>query len=61
MRIGFMEDVTIDSLITTPLTEQEIKLLKTLMDLNRRIDIISEDLGRSWTASGLKAIELKLI
>ena len=56
-----MEDVTIDSLITTPLTEQEIKLLKTLMDLNRRIDIISEDLGRSWTASGLKAIELKLI
>ena len=61
MRIGVMEDVTIDSLITTPWTEQEIKLLKTLMDLNRRIDILSRDFGRAWTATGPNAIELRLI
>jgi len=41
-------------------TEHELLVLKTLVALNTQMDIICNELGRSWTASALKAIDLGL-
>jgi hypothetical protein len=41
-------------------TEEELELLKCLVDLKIPIDIISEELERSLTATSLKAVELRL-
>jgi hypothetical protein len=55
-----MEKGPADSLVSEPWTEQELELLKSLVDLKLPMDIISKKLERSWTASYLKAIELGL-
>ena len=41
-------------------TEHELQVLKTLVALNFPMDVICMELGRSWTASALKVIDLGL-
>jgi hypothetical protein len=41
-------------------TEEELNLLKTLVELKIPMHIICNQLDRSWTASVLKAIDLEL-
>ncbi len=55
-----MEEVPADGLVSERWTEEELELLKCLVDLKIPIDIISEELERSLTATGLKAVELKM-
>ncbi|MGC9964661.1 MAG: hypothetical protein ABSE08_04585 [Syntrophobacteraceae bacterium] len=55
-----MEEVTADGLVSERWTEEELELLKCLVDLKIPIDIISEELERSLTATSLKAVELRL-
>lgn len=55
-----MEEVPADGLVSEHWTEDELELLKCLVDLKVPIDVISEELERSLTATGLKAVELKL-
>jgi hypothetical protein len=49
-----------DSSVAEPWPEKDLELLKSLVNLKIPMDVISEELGRSWTASYLKAIELDL-
>jgi hypothetical protein len=53
-----MEKVKIDHVDPRPWTEYELDLLKSLMALHIPIEIISSELGRSWTETSLKALEL---
>ena len=46
--------------VTQHWTEEELELLKCLVDLKIPIDVISLELERSLTATGLKAAELRL-
>ncbi len=55
-----MEEVPADGLVSEHWTEDELELLKCLVDLKVPIEVISEELERSLTATGLKAVELKL-
>jgi len=55
-----MEKVPADSLVAEPWTEQDLELLRCLVNLKIPMDIISNELKRSWTGSYLKAIELGL-
>ncbi len=41
-------------------TEEELELLKCLVELKVPIDVISDELERSLTATSLKAVELRL-
>jgi hypothetical protein len=55
-----MEKVPSDSLVSEPWTKQELELLKSLVKLKIPMDIISNELERSWTATYLEALELDL-
>ncbi len=55
-----MEKVPADNLVSEPWPEQELELLKSLVNLKIPMDIISNELERSWSATYLKAIELGL-
>jgi len=47
-------------LISRQWTKEELDLLKCLIDLKIPVDVISEELERSLTATSLKAAEMKL-
>ena len=55
-----MGNVPADDLVTEHWPEEDLELLRCLIDLKVPIDIISEELDRSVTATGLKAVELEL-
>ena len=55
-----MEQVTTHGLISRQWTKEELDLLKCLIDLKIPVDVISEELERSLTATSLKAAEMKL-
>ncbi len=55
-----MESVRTDNLDSDSWTEDELDLLKTLVELKIPMHIICNQLDRSWTASVLKAIDLEL-
>lgn len=55
-----MEEVPTAGLGPERWTEEELELLKCLIDLKVPIDIISLELERSFTATSLKAVELNL-
>lgn len=55
-----MEEVPTEGLVLEHWTEEELELLKCLIDLKVPIDVISEELERSFTATSLKAVELRL-
>ncbi len=55
-----MKKVPADNLVSEPWPEQELELLKSLVNLKIPMDVISDELERSWTATYLKAIELGL-
>jgi hypothetical protein len=49
-----------DDLQSEPWTEEELELLRRLVQLNIPMDTVSNELGRSCTATILKAVELEL-
>ena len=55
-----MEPVHTDKVDSDSWAEYELELLKSLVSLNFPMDIICNELDRSWTASALKAIDLGL-
>ena len=55
-----MKEVLDDGIATQTWTQEEVELLKCLILLKLPIDMISEELDRSWTATSLKVIELRL-
>ena len=55
-----MQKVTTDGFDSRHWTEEELDLLRCLVDLKIPIDVISEELDRPLTATSLKAVELKL-
>lgn len=56
-----MEEVPIDNGDLEPWTEQELELIKSLVASKVPMDIICNEVERSWTATALKAIEPGLI
>lgn len=55
-----MQEVPTDGFVSEHWTEEDLELLKCLVDLKIPIDVISEELERPLTATSLKAVELKL-
>lgn len=55
-----MEQGHTDDFRSEPWTEQELELLRKLVQLNIPMDKVSDELGRSCTATILKAVELEL-
>jgi hypothetical protein len=49
-----------DNMVLERWTDEDLELLKCLVELKIPIDVISDELDRSLTATGLKAAELKL-
>ena len=54
------QEVQTDGFVSEHWTEEELELLKCLVDLKIPIDVISEELDRPLTATSLKAVELRL-
>jgi hypothetical protein len=60
MRPMETQEVQTDGFVSEHWTEEELELLKCLVDLKIPIDVISEELDRPLTATSLKAVELRL-
>jgi hypothetical protein len=50
-----MEEVAMDGLLSVRWTEEELELIKCLVDLKVPIDIIAEELERSLAPSGFSS------